>query len=107
MSKKSGFFYSMCAWLFAMFAGNTVYKDHSSGSSKYQPKASQGGGGTIIRSHGRKPVYYPLHPEEKRKHLGDVEAKRFKYSLQGITWDSVTGKLYWASHQLAVDNQNI
>ena len=102
MSKKSGFFYSMGAWLFAMFAGNTFYKDHSSGSSKYQPKASQGGGGTIIRSHGS---YSPLHLEEKRKRWAAIAEKRNKWDLQGIFWDSATNKYYWKTHQLAVDHQ--
>jgi hypothetical protein len=105
MSKKSGLFYAMFAWFSAMFAGNYVYKDHSSGSSKYQPKAFQGGGDTVISSYGKKPYYPPLHPERNKAKAEKQWMKQYDLGLRGLFWDKATGKVYWKTHQLAVDHQ--
>jgi hypothetical protein len=104
MSKKSGFFYSMLAIVYGLFAPPT-YRTKE-GELKFQPPVNRFTGGTEITSRGKKPDYPPLHPEEKRKHLAAIAEKRNKYSLQGITWDSVENRFYWASHKLALDHQN-
>ena len=64
MSKKSGLFYLMLTWMFGLFSEG--YKIHS--PSHFQPSGSTNrfSGGQEITSYGKKPVYKPLHPEQKK-----------------------------------------
>ena len=108
MSKKSGFFYSLLGMLAGWFSSYD-YNTENTNKARFQPPAQFAGKiGTVIRSHGVKPVYGRLPRKEfyrniydarKREHYADVQ----ELAQKGITWTPFG--LFWASHQLAVDHQ--
>lgn len=100
MSQKSGFFYLLFAWMSGLFSFH-----ESLSQSKYQPRANRIGGGGEITSYGKKPVYSPLHPKKNKAREERQWMKQYDFSLQGLFWDKTTNRVYWNTHQLAVDHQ--